>query len=282
MIPPDMISYGIALPVALSAALLAVIARPWRRDNSARAQRTAALLAIALGYVAGHVGLFGWPAFPPVESWQWLVYLALTAGLVGVLAGLALIPDWLHRGLAWLLLAIAPWLLLKILLPAEWSTLHIRAWLGGFSIAFIAFWTSLDALARRRPGPAMPLILLITISAGSFVLLESANARLAQLAGVLAAAIVPALIVATWRPGVSLAGGAALVTGIVLCGLLATGHANNYGDVPAIAFVLIAAAPTLAWAAEFSALRRLKPWKALLLRLIPFLAAAGAAAMIAS
>src|SRR5438270_10054610 len=114
MIPLDMLIYGIALPVTVSSVLLLIIAPPWRRELSIARLRAAAPFAIGLGYAIGHLGLYGRPSFPPVESWQWLLVLAAAATLLGALDAIGVLPIWVRRGLAWLLLALAPWLLVKL------------------------------------------------------------------------------------------------------------------------------------------------------------------------
>src|SRR5206468_156829 len=125
----------------------------WRCAMPARRQRLAAALAIGAGYVVGQLGLFGRPAFPPVEAWQWLLPLAVIATVLGVIDALGAGPLWVRRGLAWLLLGVTPWLLIKVLLPAEWSAVRTAATLAGLALGSIVIWTCLHALATRWSGP---------------------------------------------------------------------------------------------------------------------------------
>src|SRR5436190_1071299 len=107
---------------------------------------------------------------PPPEL---LLDMLLYAGLLP--AGVAL----LLLGVA----ALAAWLLF---VPGEdWEPLRQRCYLavGGGIVAL----GLLMPLARRQPGPGLPLLLALAAFAGAVVLERSSNAKLAQLAGVLTA-----------------------------------------------------------------------------------------------
>jgi len=279
MLPIEHIILGIVAPVLISAAVLMAAWRPWRERERARGG-WGPPVAVGLGVLAAFIGLFGLPPLPPVESWQWLFYLTLAAALLGVADALVAAPLAVRRGLMWIPLAIAPWLLVRLLLPLEWSPGATYGFIAALAVANIIIWTAIDVLALRAGRFTLLLVLTILVSAASKVVLDSANAKLAQLAGALAATLGPAMVLALWRDrginppaggtrtaATALSGRATLTITLPFTGVLMSAYVNNYGDVPAASFVLLAAAPVAMALAEFAPLHRLRPWQALLTRL---------------
>jgi hypothetical protein len=111
-----------AAALGLSAAVLATTWRPWRRLPAGDRPRGAAL-AVAAGYLAGHVLVEGRRPFPPRERLDWLWYLVLAATLPGLLDTSRRCPVLVRaavRAVVWLAVA---W----VVLPPASST--ARRWM---------------------------------------------------------------------------------------------------------------------------------------------------------
>src|SRR5262245_57705968 len=95
---------GATLPALVSALVLFVT---WRRQAAPGkfVASVAGAIAIAGGYVLGHVLIASWPPFPPTSAVEWMVGFAGLAAIGGILFTLA-------RVSAVLLVAAVPWLLL--------------------------------------------------------------------------------------------------------------------------------------------------------------------------
>jgi hypothetical protein len=244
--------YGALIPAVVTAALLVVPL--WLRPELAEPTvRRLGALATAAGFVAGCFALGLVPLRPGPEAWHWLPWLALVAAAVtgAPLPGLLRAVLWL--GVA----ALAAWWLVPATLfeDKEWAPLRERCYLavaGGVLALGL-----LVPLARRRPGPLVPLLWALAVGAGAFVLERSANAKLAQLAGALAAAlgaVTLAAVLAPWRP---VAHGAVAVAAALLPGFMAEGKFYTFGEVPLTSFVLAAVAPLGLLVAELPGLRSL-------------------------
>src|SRR5262245_19884057 len=161
-----MLLYAGLLPAGVALLLLAVPL--WLRPELGEpAVRWLGAAALAGGFFAGYVGL-GWAPLRPAEPWHWLPWLALLAGVAGALP----LPGVL-RAVLWLgVAALAAWLLF---VPGEdWEALRQRCYLavGGGVLAL----GLLIPMARRQPGPGLPLLLALAALAGAVVLERSSNA----------------------------------------------------------------------------------------------------------
>ncbi len=258
----EMLLYAGLLPGGV--ALLVLGVPVWRRPElSEPAVRRLGALALAGGFVAGYVAL-EWPPprstdfrawwawlstapLPPTEPWRWLPWLAVLAGVVAALPGVPRAALWL--GVA----ALAAWLLF---VPGEeWEPLRQRCYLAvGGGVAALGL---LMPIARRQPGPGLPLLLTLAALAGAVVLERSSNARLAQLAGVLTAVLTAGVLVARSLPQRPVAVGLAPGVAVLLPGLMAEGYFYTFSDVPLTSFALVAAAPLAAGLTLLPGLRAL-------------------------
>ena len=259
----DQVLLGVVPPALIAALVLLVAWRPWQRtpvENAGWGPTVACGLAVLAGYLA----IEGRPQFPPPEKWQWILYLGLAAmglGLVDLIGQAARWrPRW-TRGLAGPLAAAAALLMLRHPSPEAQPL-----WKAGLGLAVLLSWAALEPLARRRPGASIPLALLLSLAGAGAVIVLSGNAKLAGLAGALAAAMGAAVVVAWWQPRLSLAHGAVVVVVVVLSGLLFLGQAYTYSSVPVVSFLLPIVAPAAAWIVEVPALRGMGAARALLLR----------------
>jgi hypothetical protein len=244
--------YGVAVPAAVTAALLLLPLR-LRPGLGEPAVRCLGALAVAAGFVAGGTALGLLPLRPELP-WDWLPWLGLAA-----VASAAPLPGLLRVALWLSVAALTAWRVVPVgdggEVPVGRCRLTIA--MGVLTLGLLA------PLARRRPGPLVPLLLALVAAGGAVVIEQSANAKYAQLAGTLAAALGAVALAAVVSPNRAVATGAVLVTAVLLPGLLAEGYFNNFGDVPLTSFVLAAATPLGLAVPELPGLRALSPrWSA--------------------
>jgi hypothetical protein len=281
---------------ASTALVLWLVAR-WLGRRSAIVGRAGRGLAIAVGYAVGHAFIVGWPPLPPPESSGWLPYLGLAAVACGLPPAGRPIAAWIGR-IA--LTATTFGLILHPLVASSWKPAEAAAWLGGGAALMLASWASLDGLARRLPTAAVLLILLPIAASTVVVIFYSASLIVSLLAFGLSAALAGALLVSIGDPPGSkpsaaemaladldkpsdgparLAGGAVAVATVLLFGLWLMG--TFYAEVPYPSALLLASAPSAAWAGAAGPIRRKSAWLAALVGAIAVLVPAIAAAVIA-
>ncbi len=120
----------------------------------------------------------------------------------------------------------------------------------------------LNTSAAKRGGVSIPLALCAAGLAASVILMESGNAKLAQLAGALTSCLGIVAALAWWRPEVTLARGAAPVVALVFPGLLLSGYDLTWTEIPAWCFVLAAVSPAALLVDRIPRMSSLKPVQA--------------------
>jgi hypothetical protein len=249
--------YGIVLPAAASAAVLLLTWRPWRRDLPPERTAWGVGLALAAGYLVGHVGIDGRPPWPPREATDRLWYLTFAAAALGLLDGWRLCPAWVR----WLLRAAlwlgAVWLLARPALRQPDVCGPVLTLLG-LGAAGLLFWAALGAVARRLPGAGLPLALLPTAAGTAVLLYRCHSARLAQLAGVMAATLVPVLARSCFRPTLTVATAPVV---LLLPGLWLTGRFYCDPPAPLTSLALLAAAALAAGVGCLPGVRRRPAWQ---------------------
>jgi CDP-diglyceride synthetase len=225
-----------ALPsFAAAAVVLALFALPGKSWCAA----LGGALALPAGLAAAKYfrpETFPWRPEEPGPAWQWLPAAALAALALGLVARLPRLPASVGFLLRAAACAGAAWLVL----PADlWTE---RSWLQpAFILVLLAEWQVLEAAAERAPGGAVPLGLALVFLGGSAVLIHAHSARFAEMALMVAAALVGIAVVAWWKRTAA----AAVVPGVavLLPGLLLSGHAETFSDVPWTSFALLGLAP---------------------------------------
>ncbi len=267
---------GLVLPVVVCAVALIGVWRPWRPGAPIAGGLWAGALALGLGFVPAFLAVDPWPGLPPHVTWHWIAWLAAVATAVGAADGLRRwpAPARLSAGLA--LAAGCGWLLV-----GDWVT-HAWAWRGATALIIAVLLITLNAAARRHKGASIPLSMGLAALGASIVLITSGNAKLAQLAGALTACLGVAVVLAWWRPDVSLARGGVPVVAVLLPGLVLSGYFVSWSEIDPWVFVLAAVAPAFVWVSGSLPLDRLPPWQATTLRvaLVALVVAATVAAAI--
>ena len=248
-------------PALVTAAFITLAARPWSNAKRARAPAWGAPIGLAAAFMIGFVGLIGRPAFPPAESWQWTFYLAPVVAILSL--GLAL-PRFHWTAQAALVLAVAT--------AVSWLTVpgwYERLTMGRVSVvvAIVAMTWTLIPLAARIPTTALMWILGPVAAASALLLAASANAKLAELCGAMTVSLGVTLILTWFRSNWIDATTVPMTFVALIAALLFNGFANNYGDVPTAAFILIFISPAAAWVAEVAAIRRMGAWPRGVIRL---------------
>jgi len=178
-------------------------------------------LASALGYVAGHVALFGFARLYPKDAASWTVWIVVVAAGAAEVARRADIA-WLRWSLWTILCAGTPALLLRSMIVHEWTpvqtTLHLTA-LGASLLAMIV----LTGGGRNVNDPIRPSVWLLVALALPPLLKMTGSLRFGELGGVTTACITGPLIVAFFRREHSAAAAAAGVVTLMIGSLLISG-----------------------------------------------------------
>ena len=219
--------------VALAARLL---------PPSSRLRRSIDLPALAIAYVAAHLATAGAPSFPPVDTTQGLLYLALIAAAVGLAASGR--ERWASRVARVVAVLAMLGLSLHPLIRYQWSARVTAIALIALAAASFLSWLAYDAIAARLSAAAMRAAWVAVFGGASLLLLLGRTALLGQLAGTIAVAVAAVAVLAPRGSGAT--NGAAALPFLVpmLHALLLNGF--FYADVTAPASIALAASPLAA------------------------------------
>jgi hypothetical protein len=247
--PAQILLWVVALPVAVAAAV-GVPALALGRGDPAKARKLGWLGALALGagYMAGHLGVLGWPrSLQTTLTTEWL---PLYAALLGVGLGV-LEAGRFERGWRWLPRFAASAVLLGFMLKAKvvntWEAGEAVGWIAAAAVGCGVSWLFLDVLRHSPPtpddvevgegGPGAALAALALLSSTAVVLVMGSSLKLGLLGGVLAAAWGPFLVLTWFRRDVPALRGAFPVLLLVWQALVLRGV--FYASLPKLAAVLL-------------------------------------------
>jgi len=201
-----------------------------------------AAVALGAGYATSHALIRGAPEALPADATQLLFHFALAGALLGVVE--AKLPVAARWGARAVLAAVVPWLLLRGLAEHTWeSTLEAALWYAGLGFGLFAVWSVLEWRAGKLVGPAQPLVFCLVAGGGALALAEGRSGMLGQMAGALAAALGPLVLLALLEPRRS-ARGAIPVFVLLLAALAMSGH--FFAELPAASALLLLVAPLAA------------------------------------
>jgi hypothetical protein len=225
---------------AVAGALLFVLARWWKSAN-----RCAGAIAIAAGYVAGHVLAVGWAPFPPRSATHWLFWFAAIGGIASAADALVR-PKGRIRLVTWTIIStIACRFILQPKFIYAWSAMEGWLWVFAIALGVVVLTCCLDLIERRPFGPATLFSLTTVLCAGTCVaLMLSGSLLLGQLACILTAITATCLLLIIAVTAPSRPSGAAVPLGLVCAGLWLSGF--FYAELPAPSAMLFAIAPALA------------------------------------
>jgi hypothetical protein len=216
---------GVLLPAVVAAAvLLPLRLRPGLSDG---AKRLLGGLAIALGFLAGYVGL-GFAPLKPEDAWNWLPWLGLAAAVVGLVDRPWLLAAIVRLGGA----TLAAWLLVPVWESNDLWRLDARLLLG---LMIFLIWTT-DRPLSDKANRLWLLLLTLAAAVGAAVLMLGGSGKLAQLSGVLTATLAAATVVMPSGP--TPPPGVVPVVALLLPGLMASGLFDTHSAVPRASYFL--------------------------------------------
>jgi hypothetical protein len=209
------IFWGAVLPAVITAALLVLLWRAWRREGVPSHGGTP--IALALGYLFAHWRVIGVPmGFPPVDSNDWLFVTAALLAIWGIIEHfLASKPA--QRDVGRLMLAATmSYFALRPLMGNVWQGASGALWIASLAAGWWFWWSLQARLADEQPGFLLPLILSMVAGGGGFILLWSNSSSLSQMSGAVAAVAGVLVPLSLWRRnGVVGAGGVAFLAGML-------------------------------------------------------------------
>lgn len=245
--------YGAVLPALAVAVAMLAAWRPWRQQYGASVPWGAAV-GLAAAFSITQFGLVGRTSFPPREPYQWIVFVVLFAAALEVLVSSVRLPCCTRCPLRGLLAALTAWLTV----PAFHSHPSLAAWTVVAAVLILS--RGLQNAALQVRGAAAPMAWLMAATAMAIVLERSANAKLAQLSGSLAAGMGVIFLMGLWKPTWPVAARAGSILAVAFPALLVNGHATS-DEIPGIAYVLAGLSPLGVWLAAGHEMRRLSGWK---------------------
>jgi len=259
----DTAIYGILIPAVLTG--LAVLS-DWQlgSDDEPNA-RWGAGLGIPAGYLAAHVGLGGEPSAMP--------YVIGGVTVVAAVEGLAEMPDspiggMVGTGIRWIFrVAAVPAITFGVagfMFGDYWSGAEAVWRPALFAAATAAAIGSLETIAARNRGAAIPLVMVMLGTAGALILAFTGTARVGEMMGALTATAGATLAVG-WVGRLRLSGGAPAAFGLLFAALAIFGYSGLFGAEQGIAgraFLALALVPHLIWVAEIEPVRQMADWKA--------------------
>lgn len=253
--------FGIFLPALVCITILVIAWRPWQNREKMAIASWGPAVGVAIGYIAGYLGLKYSLQLNVSDGLEWLGYGAALIAFFSQIDGVTGKRVWIQT-LIGLSFAIA---FSTLLIVREWMT-PTWCWRLSFGSFMVVTWGLMETLAQRRHGASMPIILCLTAAvAANIVAIEITT--FGQLAGVLAAAIAPCMAISWLRGQASLAHGPVLIFVLILSSLLLHSYFGYTSDtIPLASFVIVLLAPLAAWVGEFPPVLRWRPWQATLMR----------------
>jgi hypothetical protein len=239
---------NLALPIVLAVLIPAgisffVLLAGWaglRRTTNPALLALVVLLAVGIGYIAGHLWVSGWPGFPPADATHWLPFIAAAALVVGAACELANRAAMTWAGRCAIALAVAAALSSSLGKSQQGST-AIVAGLLVFAAQLVVFWAT-EVMHTHLARPLFCLAQLAWCVDIAVALVLARSAMLGQVGGALAAAVGPLVLFAViLRRQLVHFRSAGWIVVPVIVGLLLVGTQFSY--MPIAAGALIAAAP---------------------------------------
>lgn len=215
-------------------------------------RRIAVPLLLAGLYTGFHAFLFGGINIPPRESMDWLAVVAWVAAIGavgnGLLAGARGRRMAIWAGaLVWIPALLAIGWLAAGSLARRWDLADAASNIGMFAAAGIAAVIGAEALARRRPGASGVAAMVVVCAGASQVLvLAFSSLKYSQSAGLWAAFMGGAMVVAFFRSGLTVAHGAAGLAASMVMAAMYQGVLFTYTERAWVSVALVASSPVLA------------------------------------
>lgn len=276
----DVFIYRALVPAVILGVILLLSQPPWRERTPLGAGWGLAI-GIGAGFLAGWYGGDGLP-----EHVHPAVAVAILLGLVefglSARAGGSARADWLRWPLRVLVPAAVAWAMFGWIFQNVWETTGMKvSGAGAVVLGTAAMMGTFDEIARRRPGPTVPLAMWVLASGAAGYLLVAGSGLAAEMMGALAgmagAAIAVAIVKGLWGGGaLSMARGGAVVWTLLFALVFIAGHFGAF-EPPWKPALLLILAPHILWIGELGPLGKMGGWKGTLVRFVLVAVAVGAA-----
>ena len=272
---PVLMLTAMGIAFAVSAVLLGIIGWP-RRQAWSTSFDAGWVVGVAVGFFLGCWALGSRPHWPPRDDQERLLALVFPAVVVvELLAAFPKVPRWLIWPLRVVIVVGGARVLLHgtsyisdLTGPgtSEWSP--PLAWLifAGLAALEATVWAFVSLLARRAPGPSLPICLSVVSAGAAVTVMLSGYASGGQVGLPLAAAIVGAMAAILVVTRSSRGTGPLGIPIIGLFSLLVIGR--FFGELTSAHAILLFCAPLLGWLPELPYVRRLPSWARGLARVI--------------
>src|ERR1700731_4176182 len=155
-----------ALGAAVAAVLLFVFVFRWKS-----ASRCAGAIAIAAGYIAGHVLAAGWAPFSPRSATHWLFWFAII-GVIAATIDALVRPKGTIRLVTWAIICtIACRLILRPKFSYAWSIAEGWLWVFAIALGVVVLTLCLDLIERRPSGTATLFSVTTVLCGGTCIAL---------------------------------------------------------------------------------------------------------------
>ncbi len=238
---------GIALPALIAGGVLLLAAKPWSKYPGDAPSTVAGAAAFAFAFIVADVLTRNWLQSVgdlwPASTDRRLAHVALAAFLFGGAAASDATPDWLRMILRGVVAAFAVAVLLTFMITNQWTPAEAAQWIFALTLAIAIITTLSSAAVEDNVSIRVPAVLIVMAAGTGAVLSAYASKTLAQMAGAVAAALVPFLLLA-WRRRHSPANTAVIDAALpVLAGLLMLGHFLSPNQPPIASTVLLGVVP---------------------------------------
>jgi hypothetical protein len=268
--------FGVVVPFALSAFILLIAWRPWKRTGAAPALWGGAV-ASGLAFVTTFAVLQG-PrhVLVPGSAILWLFYIGLGFTLLGVIDALVRFPRVMRGVAVFVATGSAAALLLRFNFSNQtWDALHGALWLGVIAAVAVLWWASFEQAAAGGTITG-PLAMGAFSGVSGLIVALLVEQTTGQALGAMAIAFIVAVALLAWSRRASVERG----TAMVLAGVGACALAGEYfiSSLPIQYILLIAAAPLTLWVGRIPAIRRRRPWLRIVIQMVLLLIPLGIAA----
>ena len=246
---------GVVLPAVLAAAILVLGFRPWRIKDRYPGGLWSGGIALGVAFFASFISQNGWAQLNPTSKRDWIVYLALALGIIGLPAALLRKSKWL-TWLAGPLLVVVIALFIK---PLDNPT-HALLGVPGLCGVSLILWFLLEPLAQRRPGTSLPISFLIIFTGVAIIAEQTGGVTFPVICGALSGVCGAAFVISLLNPRFSFRAGATPILATMPPTILWLQGWYDYSGAPVACFLLPLMALPLLWLGELPVITRQRPW----------------------
>jgi hypothetical protein len=255
------ILFGGVIPLALAIVLVIFDVRPWRR-GAERSASWSVVLAVGMGFVVGYGFALGWPALPPRNANDWLLWGGIVFVLLGVVDGL--LGGARRRGRrAFILRGLLVLAGLGAMSYLQVAPLLKGLWAGGGWAFIIAatvvgwlWWLQADRLAQRLDGRTLLAMWFLVAGAAAQLVMLSGSQSMGQAVGGMIAALFGSLGVLLMLRVTRAPASVIMIVAPIVAGLLVNALAWLDPHPPAWRVGAVLLAPLLPWLVEPTPVRR--------------------------